>query len=87
MTNQRNQQKEKGWKHPPKNWVKVNFDAVIREEKITIAVVTKNKKQKLLSAWTEQLDPSSPLLGEAKVALCVLRRAALCDWIWASAHL
>lgn len=50
MTNQRNQQKEKGWKHPPKNWVKVNFDAVIREEKITIAVVTKNKKQKLLSA-------------------------------------
>lgn len=50
MTNQRNQQKEKGWKHPPKNWVKVNFDAVIREEKITIAVVTKNEKQKLLSA-------------------------------------
>lgn len=54
--------KEKGWKHPPKNWVKLNFDVVIREEKITIAVVTKNEKQKLLSTY-RAVGSQQPFVG------------------------
>lgn len=36
-----------------------------------------NEKEKLLSAYTKQLEPSNPLLDEAKVALCVVKRVVL----------
>ena len=72
---QRKPAKEKGWKPLPKNWVR--FNAAIREYKTTIAVITINEKGKLLSTYTKQLETSNPLLGEAKAALCVVKRVVL----------
>ena len=33
-------------------------------------------KGNLVLAWVEQTEPESPILGEAKAALCAIRRAA-----------
>uniref|UniRef100_A0A7N2LLL8 RNase H type-1 domain-containing protein n=1 Tax=Quercus lobata TaxID=97700 RepID=A0A7N2LLL8_QUELO len=66
--------KEKGWKPPPKNWVKLNFDAAIRVDKTIIALIARNEKRKLLLVRTEQFKPSNPLLEEAKAALFVVKK-------------
>ena len=66
--------KEKGWKLPPKNWVKLNFDAAIEVDKTIIALIARNEKRKLLLVRTEQFKPSNPLLEEAKAALFVVKK-------------
>ena len=63
------------WKCPPYGWVKLNFDVVVREEKTSLAIVGKDDKRDLLFAWAEQIEPGSPLVGEAKAALCAVKRA------------
>ena len=63
------------WKPPPYGWVKLNFDVVVREEKTSLAIVGKDDKGELLFAWAEQIEPGSPLVGEAKAALCAIKRA------------
>ena len=35
----------------------------------------RDEKGDLIFAWAEQVELSSPLVGEAKVALCVIKRA------------
>nr|XP_023927580.1 uncharacterized protein LOC112038979 [Quercus suber] len=63
------------WKPPPYGWVKLNFDVAVREEKISLAIVGRDDKGVLVFAWTEQIEPSSPLVGKAKAALCAIKRA------------
>lgn len=64
------------WQAPTECWVKLNFDAAIRDEKTSIAVVCRDYKGVLLMAWAEQIDPERPILGEAKADLCAIRRAS-----------
>ena len=51
---------------PPLNWIKLNFNAAIREDKASMAMVARDQKGKLIATWTEQLEQTKPLLGEAK---------------------
>ena len=45
-----------------------NFDAAIKEEKTSVAVVGRDDLRKLPLVWNEQLEQGNSLLGEAKVA-------------------
>ena len=56
------------WLSPPSNWIKMNFDAACREEKTTIAVVSRNSMGNALKAWSNQFLSSSLLVGEPKAA-------------------
>ena len=67
--------KDSSWTPPPLNWIKLNFDAAIREDKASVAVVAKDQKGKLIGAWTELLEQTEPLLGEAKVAWLAIKKA------------
>jgi hypothetical protein len=42
------------WTPPPPNWIKFNFDATIRSNRIFIAVVGRDPKESLISARTER---------------------------------
>ena len=54
------------WSLSPSIWIKLNFDATIREEKTTIAFVSRDSMGNTLQAWFDQFIPSSPLVGEAR---------------------
>ena len=63
------------WSPPPKSWIKLNFNAVIHEEKTTVAVMGRDIVGNLLLAWLEQFESGTSLLGEARVAWCAMRCA------------
>ena len=63
------------WKPPPYGWVKLNFDLAVREEKTSLAIVGRDDKGDLMFAWAKQIEPGSPLMGEAKATLCAIKRA------------
>ena len=65
------------WQPPPNSQIKLNFDAAIREEKISVVVVGRDDLGKLLLAWAKQLDPRDSLIGEAKVAWCAIKCVAM----------
>ena len=71
----------KGWSSPQKDWVKLNFDASIRENETSIAVIAISENGEMLLAWVDQLVSESPLLGEAKAALRAIKRAVLEGYI------
>ena len=48
--------KDSSWTPPPLNWIKLNFDTAIREDKSSVAVVARDQRGNLLAAWTKQLD-------------------------------
>ena len=54
----------------------MNFDAAIREEKTTIAVVSRDSMGNTLKAWFGQFLSNSPLVGEARAAWSAIRLAA-----------
>ena len=56
---------ESSWTPPPAGWMKLNFDAAIRENKISVAVVGRDNHGRVVLAWTDILDSGSPLWGEA----------------------
>ena len=60
--------KDVSWSPPPPNWIKMNFDAACREEKTTIAVVSRDSMGNTLKAWSDHFISSSPLVGEARAA-------------------
>ena len=49
--------KDVSWSLPPSNWIKLNFDAAIREEKTTIAVVGRDSMDNTLKAWLTSFFP------------------------------
>ena len=63
------------WSPPPRSWIKLNFDAAIREEKTTVAVVGRDIVGNLLLAWLEQFESGNSLLGEARATWCAMRCA------------
>ncbi|XP_030970070.1 uncharacterized protein LOC115990375 [Quercus lobata] len=67
--------KEVDWSPPPKSWIKINFDAAIREEKTTVSVVGRDANGNLLLAWSEQFESENSLLGEARVAWFAMKCA------------
>ena len=75
MSKMRDHPKDVVWSPPPKSWIKLNFDAVIHEEKTTVAVVGRDIVGNLLLAWLEQFESGNSLLGEARVAWCAMRCA------------
>ena len=67
--------KDSFWTPPPLNWIKLNFDAAIREDKSLVVVVARDQRGNLRAAWTEWLDQTEPLLGEAKVIWLAIKKA------------
>ena len=63
------------WSPPPRSWIKLNFDAVIHEEKTTVAVVGRDIVGNLLLAWLEQFESGNSLLGETRATWCAIRCA------------
>ncbi|KAL0016261.1 hypothetical protein SO802_003330 [Lithocarpus litseifolius] len=63
---------ESSWTPPPTSWVKLNFEDAIRENKTSVAVVGRDNHGRVVLAWTDILDPGSPLWGEAKAAYAVV---------------
>ena len=63
------------WSPPTKSWIKLNFDAAIREEKTTVAVVGRDSVGNLLVAWSEHFESGNSLLGEARAAWYAMRCA------------
>ena len=63
------------WSPPPKSWIKFNFDAAIRDEKTTVAVVGRDTAGNLVLAWSKQFESGNSLLGEARAAWFSMRCA------------
>ena len=63
------------WSPPPKSWIKLNFDATIREEKTTVVVMGRDTAGNLLLAWSKQFESRNSLLGEARAAWYAMRCA------------
>ena len=72
----KNSFKDKTWVPPPPSWIKLNFDAAIRERKTSVAVIGRDQEGNLVAAWAEQLCSGSPLSGEVNAALLAIQRAA-----------
>nr|XP_023917825.1 uncharacterized protein LOC112029377 [Quercus suber] len=68
--------KDSIWSPPPLNWIKINFDVAIKEDKASVAAVARDQRGKFIAAWTEQLEQIEPLLGEAKAAWLAINKAA-----------
>ena len=66
---------ESSWIPPLASWVKLNFDVAIRENKTSVAVVGRENHGRVVLAWTNILDPGSPLWGEAKAAYAAVNKA------------
>ena len=60
---------------PLAGWVKLNFDAAIRENKTSVAVVGRDNHGRVVLAWTDILDPRSPSWSEAKAAYAAVNQA------------
>ena len=65
---------ESSWTPPPASWMKLNFDAAIRENKTSVAVVGRDNHGRVVLAWTDILDQGSTLWGEAKVAYAAVNQ-------------
>ena len=63
------------WSPPPKCWIKLNFDAAIREEKTIVVVLGRDTAGNLVLARSEQFESGNSLLGEARATWYVMRCA------------
>ena len=63
------------WSPPLSSRIKLNFDAAIREEKTTIAMVSRDSMGNILKAWSDQFPSNSPLVAEAREAWSAIRLA------------
>ena len=68
--------KDVSWSPPPSNWIKMDVDAAFREEKTTVAVVSRDSMGNTLKAWSDQFLSNNPLVGEARAAWSAMMLAA-----------
>ena len=61
--------KPKIWSPPPRGWIKCNFDAVVKENKVVYKTVVRDEEGAILKAWAQEDVSGSPLWAEAKAAL------------------
>jgi hypothetical protein len=57
------------WLAPPRGWVKCNFDATVKENKVVYATVVRDEEGSILKAWAQEDVAGSLLWAEAKAAL------------------
>ena len=62
------------WYPPSTDWVKLNFDAPIREGYSFVAMVSRDHEGNLFEVWTEKISPGSFIRGEAEATWCAIRR-------------
>ena len=54
-------------------WIKVNFDAAVKENASFASVVACSQDGNIIQAWTEKFPPGSPLWAEANAALLTIK--------------
>jgi hypothetical protein len=57
------------WNPPPPRLLKVNLDAAVTTNNVTLSAVCRNRIGEILSLWSHTTDPGDPLWAEAKAAL------------------
>ena len=62
------------WYPPPTDWVKLNFEAPIREGYSFVAVVSRDHEGNLIEVWTKKISLGSSICGEAEAAWYAIRR-------------
>ncbi|XP_030924951.1 uncharacterized protein LOC115951982 [Quercus lobata] len=65
---------ESSWIPPPTGWVKLNFDAAIRENKTSVAMVGRDNRGRVVLDWIDILDTGSPLWSEAKAVYAAVNK-------------
>ena len=63
------------WKPPPLGWIKCNFDAALKPDKVVLAVVCRDSSGSIIAAQTQEECPGEPIWAESKAALLVARLA------------
>ena len=59
------------WKPPPLGWIKCNFDAAVKPNKVVLAVVCRDSNRSIVAAHSEEECPGEPLWVESKATLIV----------------
>ena len=57
------------WKPPPLGWIKCNFDAAVKPDKVVLAVVCGDSNGSIVAAESQEECPGEPLWAESKAAL------------------
>ena len=57
------------WKPPPLGWIKCNFDAAVKPDKVVLAVVCRDSNESIVAADCQEECPGEPLWAESKAAL------------------
>ncbi|PON47662.1 hypothetical protein PanWU01x14_242830 [Parasponia andersonii] len=71
------------YQSPLEGWVKINFDVAMGSQKMCLAVVGRDHGGSILFVVTQQLYLSSPLVGEARVALLGISEALKRNYLYA----
>ncbi|PON73943.1 hypothetical protein PanWU01x14_054930 [Parasponia andersonii] len=64
------------WQILPEGWIKLNFDVVVGSNEFILAAVARDHTGDIASAVTNNIVPTSPLVGECQTALLALSKAA-----------
>ena len=59
------------WKPPPLGWIKFNFDAAVKLDKVVLAMVCRDNSGSIVAAESQEECPGEPLWAESKAALLV----------------
>ena len=59
------------WKPPPLGWIKCNFDAAVKLDKVVLVVVCRDSSRSIVAAESHEECPSDPLWAESKATLLV----------------
>nr|XP_023888299.1 uncharacterized protein LOC112000408 [Quercus suber] len=57
------------WKPPPLGWIKCNFDAVVKLDKVVLVVVCRDSNGSIVAVESQEECPGEPLWAESKAAL------------------
>ncbi|PON33566.1 LOW QUALITY PROTEIN: hypothetical protein PanWU01x14_351670, partial [Parasponia andersonii] len=60
-------------KPPPKDWVRVNFDAAIKPDSVIGSVICRDFTGSIIGISSYKYDPSSPLVGKCLAALQAIK--------------